>query len=309
MRQSFNLLDASVAFENIAAAMPHSPSIQRSAARHIFLTSATAGALTLAATLAACQREAAPEPTVERAPAATANVKPVEKPTSPQATRHVDPSASVSRGAEAGGAATTATTSTSTTSAVKAAPGDPMKGTFTLADATKGLSGRGELQATIRTDQGDLLCDLYEDKAPITVANFVGLARGTRPWKKDGKWQSTPLYDGTVFHRVVKNFMIQGGDPNKNGSGGPGYEIPDEVWDGAKHDQRGLLCMANRGKDTNGSQFFILDGKASHLDGGYTIFGKCGPDALVEKLASVPVRGQSAVNPTVIKTIDITRKK
>jgi len=85
--------------------------------------------------------------------------------------------------------------------------------------------------------------------------------------------------------------------------------IPDEVWEGARHDQRGLLCMANRGKNTNGMQFFVMDGKASHLDGGYTIFGKCAPDSVVEALASVPVSGDRSLNPTRMDKVVIRRGK
>jgi peptidyl-prolyl cis-trans isomerase A (cyclophilin A) len=141
------------------------------------------------------------------------------------------------------------------------------------------------------------------------VANFVGLARGKRAYKKEGKWIKKPLYDGTTFHRVIKGFMIQGGDPNGNGSGGPGYVIPDEIWANAKHDRRGLLCMANAGPNTNGSQFFIMDGAAPHLDGGYTIFGMCSPDEVIEKLAATEVKGDRAVNPPKIKKITIKRDK
>lgn len=196
------------------------------------------------------------------------------------------------------------------TAEVKPSPDDPLAGKFTLADATKGLPGKGPLVAKISTDKGDLSCALFEDKAPITVANFVGLARGLRPFKQaNGKWEKKPGYDGTTFHRVVKGFMIQGGDPLGTGSGEPGYVIPDEVWEDAHHDQRGLLCMANRGPNTNGMQFFVMDGVAAHLDGGYTIFGKCEPESVIETLASVPVRGDRAVTPPKILKVTIARAK
>jgi len=186
---------------------------------------------------------------------------------------------------------------------------DPLHGKFTLEDATANLAGKGPLVAEVDTDEGKLECDLFDDKAPITVANFVGLARGLRPFKApNGEWTKKPAYDGTTFHRVIKGFMIQGGDPNGTGSGEPGYVIPDEIWPGAKHDSRGLLCMANRGPNTNGQQFFITDAKAAHLDGGYTIFGKCGPDAVIEKLASVEVRGDHSVKPSKIKKVTIKHK-
>jgi peptidyl-prolyl cis-trans isomerase A (cyclophilin A) len=191
---------------------------------------------------------------------------------------------------------------------VPVSPDDPVKGKFTLADAEKGLPGKGNLQAEIKTDKGVLVCELYSDKAPITVANFVGLARGLRPWKNpEGKWVKTHAYDGTTFHRVVKGFMIQGGDPKGTGAGEPGFVIPDEVWEDAHHDQRGLICMANRGPNTNGMQFFVMDGVAAHLDGGYTIFGKCGPEEVVDALASVPTRGERSITPTKIEKVTIKR--
>lgn len=187
---------------------------------------------------------------------------------------------------------------------------DPLHGKFTLDDATANLAGKGALLAEMETDEGKLVCELYDDKAPITVANFIGLARGLRPFKgPDGKWSKKPAYDGTTFHRVIKGFMIQGGDPNGTGAGEPGYVIPDEIWPGALHDQRGLLCMANRGPNTNGQQFFITDAAAKHLDGKYTIFGKCGPDAVIEKLANVPVQGDHSVKPSKIKKVTIKHKE
>ncbi len=186
---------------------------------------------------------------------------------------------------------------------------DPEEGEFTLEEALAGLPEEGQLEAQIRTEKGTLKCELFEDKAPVTVANFVGLSRGLRPFKFKGEWRTRPAYDGTTFHRVVKGFMIQGGDPLGTGAGEPGYVIPDEIWEGSRHDERGLLCMANRGKNTNGMQFFITDGPAPHLDGGYTIFGKCQPDTVIEKLASVPTRGDRAIDPPEIEKVTITRVK
>lgn len=192
---------------------------------------------------------------------------------------------------------------------VPVSKGDPENGEFTLDEATKGLPKDGVLVAEIVTDAGTLSCDLYEDRAPISVANFVGLARGIRPWEKDGKWIKKPLYDGTTFHRIIKGFMIQGGDPAGNGSGGPGFVVPDEIWVNATHDRRGLLCMANRGPNTNGSQFFILDGSAPHLDGGYTVFGECSPEEVIEKLSNTEVKGDRAVKPPKIKKVTVKRDK
>jgi peptidyl-prolyl cis-trans isomerase A (cyclophilin A) len=188
---------------------------------------------------------------------------------------------------------------------------DPAQGKFTLEDATRGLPKTDKLFAEIVTDQGKLKCEMYEDKAPNTVANFVGLARGLRPFKdpKTGVWVKRPGYDDGVFHRIIKGFMIQGGDPTGTGATDGGYVIPDEVWPGATHDRRGLICMANRGKNTNSMQFFIMDGAAKHLDGGYTIFGSCGPDAVIEKLAASEVRGDRAVSPPKIKQVTVRRGK
>lgn len=194
--------------------------------------------------------------------------------------------------------------------AVTPAADDPLHGNFSLADATQGLSGSGPLVGVIDTDLGKLECKLYDDKAPLTVANFVGLARGIRAWKDpDGKWVKKPAYDGTIFHRIIKGFMIQGGDAKGNGSGEPGYVIPDEIWENAMHDRPGLLCMANRGPNTNGAQFFITDARAPHLDRGYTIFGECGPEEMVHKLASVDVIGERPKTPPKIKSIKIQRAK
>ncbi len=192
---------------------------------------------------------------------------------------------------------------------VTPSPDDPVKGVWSLADATKGLPAGKQLVATIETSLGNLECKLFDDKAPITVANFVGLARGIRPWKTpEGTWDKKPAYDGTPFHRIIKGFMIQGGDAKKNGSGEAGYVIPDEVWEGATHDKPGLLCMANRGPNTNSAQFFITDAAAFHLDSSYTIFGECGPEEQVHKIASVEVAGERPTTPVLIKKVTVTRK-
>lgn len=257
--------------------------------------------LALSPFVAACKSGAPPEPesrkegmeVVKSAAAATQTASAKAAPTPPP------PPAPTERKTEAKPVAQ-----------VPVSEGDPVKGKFSLEDATKGLPGQGKLVAEMKTDKGTLECELYSDKAPITVANFVGLARGVRPWKTPGgDWVKKPLYDGTVFHRIIKGFMIQGGDPKGNGSGDPGYVIPDEIWENARHDQIGLLCMANRGPNTNGSQFFVMDGVAAHLDGGYTIFGKCTPESVIESLASSEVQGDRAVNPPKIQKVTIKRVK
>lgn len=193
---------------------------------------------------------------------------------------------------------------------VPVSPDDPLQGKFTLDQALEGLPKEGKLVALMKTSQGSLSCELYEDRAPITVANFVGLARGLRPFKDPaGEWVKKAAYDGTTFHRIIKGFMIQGGDPKGTGGGEPGYVIPDEVWPGAAHDERGLLCMANRGPNTNGMQFFILDGAAPHLDRSFTIFGKCSPPEVIQKLASTKTRGDRAIEPPRIEKVTIERQK
>ncbi|MEA2699704.1 MAG: peptidyl-prolyl cis-trans isomerase [Myxococcales bacterium] len=189
---------------------------------------------------------------------------------------------------------------------------DPAKGNFTLDEATKGVPGKGTLVAVIETTEGKFHCELYEKQAPITVANFVGLARGVRPWKdpKTGEWVKKPLYDGLIFHRVIPGFMIQGGDPLGVGMGNPGYRFKDEIAPDLKFDKPGLLAMANSGPATNGSQFFITEGTPEHLTGRHTIFGLCDPVSLVTKIAGVPKGPRDKpVTDVVIKKVTISREK
>jgi peptidyl-prolyl cis-trans isomerase A (cyclophilin A) len=187
---------------------------------------------------------------------------------------------------------------------------DPMRGSFTLAQAVVGLPATGPLVATIKTSKGELRCKLFDEKAPIAVANFVGLARGARPFKDKGQWVTRAAYDGTTFHRVIKGFMVQGGDPQGTGRGEPGYVFKDELWagNGSKHDRPGLLCMANRGPDTNGMQFFITDASAPHLDRSYTIFGECAPVSVVHAIANVPTDpGDRPQQDITIDKVEISR--
>ena len=132
------------------------------------------------------------------------------------------------------------------------------------------------IHATFQTSLGEIVVKLLPEKAPKTVANFVGLAEGTREWKDPRSGQSVkrPLYDGTVFHRVIPDFMIQGGDPLGTGTGGPGYRFEDELGPDNRFDRPGLLAMANSGPNTNGSQFFITEVPTPHLNRGHTIFGE-----------------------------------
>jgi len=130
--------------------------------------------------------------------------------------------------------------------------------------------------ATLVTSKGAIKVRLLPDHAPKTVDNFVGLATGTKEYKdpRDGKKKSGPYYDGTIFHRVIPEFMIQGGDPTGTGTGGPGYQFEDEVADGPGFTKPGYLAMANAGPGTNGSQFFITEAPTTWLTGKHTIFGE-----------------------------------
>src|SRR5690554_2561817 len=129
------------------------------------------------------------------------------------------------------------------------------------------------IYARINTEKGNIVIELTYDKTPVTVANFISLAEGTNK-SVDKKIAGKKYYDGLNFHRVIKDFMIQGGDPNGNGSGNPGYLFDDEFVDELKHNRAGTLSMANRGPATNGSQFFITHKATPHLDGKHTVFGK-----------------------------------
>jgi peptidyl-prolyl cis-trans isomerase A (cyclophilin A) len=162
--------------------------------------------------------------------------------------------------------------------------------------------------ATIETSMGDIHCTLFPDKAPNTVANFIGLATGKKPWKDPKTEQQVkgkPLYDGTTFHRVIPNFMIQGGDPQGTGMGGPGYSFNDEISD-LKFDQAGRLAMANAGPNTNGSQFYITEAPTPWLDGKYNLFGQCEDLDVVKKIARVPTGdANKPLTPVTIKHIVI----
>lgn len=171
--------------------------------------------------------------------------------------------------------------------------------------------GSGKLIALIQTSMGPLRCQLYEDKAPLTVANFVGLARGLKAWTHPQTNQAQvgkPLYDGLIFHRVIPDFMLQGGDPLGLGMGGPGYQIPDEFGPGLKHDKGGLLSMANAGPNTGGSQFFVTEVATPWLDGKHAIFGECDNLDLIKKIARVDRDAMDRpASPVRIEKISISR--
>lgn len=153
------------------------------------------------------------------------------------------------------------------------------------------------IYAMIKTNKGEILAELYYEKTPMTVANFVGLAEGEIT--NDAKSEGEPYYDGLKFHRVIQDFMIQGGDPTGTGAGGPGYKFPDEIDPSLEHDTAGILSMANSGPGTNGSQFFITHKGTPWLNGKHTVFGKV-------------VQGMSVVDSIeqndVMETVNILRE-
>jgi peptidyl-prolyl cis-trans isomerase A (cyclophilin A) len=172
----------------------------------------------------------------------------------------------------------------------------------------------GAPTAVIDTTAGTLRCTLFEKETPETVANFIGLANGTKDWKNPVSGSTkhgVPLYDGTIFHRVIPNFMIQGGDPAGNGSGDPGYKFKDEIVPTLMFDRPGRLAMANSGPGTNGSQFFITEVPTPHLNGRHTIFGQCDDASVVlEKQIARMARDPSddkPFRPVKIKHISIAR--
>lgn len=180
--------------------------------------------------------------------------------------------------------------------------------------AGSATASAGNPVAVIDTTAGKMRCTLFEKQTPETVANFIGLASGTKDWKNPVSHvtkHNTSLYDGTIFHRVIPNFMIQGGDPAGNGSGDPGYTFKDEIVPTLKFDQPGRLAMANSGPNTNGSQFFITEAPTPHLNGKHTIFGQCDAAtlALVKQIARMAKdpRDDRPFRPVKINHISIER--
>jgi peptidyl-prolyl cis-trans isomerase A (cyclophilin A) len=175
---------------------------------------------------------------------------------------------------------------------------------------TARAAGAEEPEAIINTTVGKMHCTLFPDKAPIGVANFIGLATGTKDWKtvKGATKHGVPLYDGTIFHRVIPNFMIQGGDPAGDGTGDPGYKFKNEVSSDLTFDRPGRLAYANAGPNTNGSQFFITEVATPHLNGGYTIFGQCDEATveLVKQIARMATDPQNNRPFRPVKIIHIT---
>lgn len=171
------------------------------------------------------------------------------------------------------------------------------------------------LTATLATNRGDIVITLFPDHAPKTVRNFVELAEGTKEFKDagTGKTVTRPFYDGLVFHRVIDNFMIQGGCPRGDGRGGPGYSFADEFHPELVFNKPYLLAMANSGPNTNGSQFFVTTAPTPHLNRKHTIFGEVADAdsrAVVDKIGTTKVgRGDVPVEPVVLEKVTITRSQ
>lgn len=207
------------------------------------------------------------------------------------------------------------TRSSSTTKAKSTASKTPTKAKSAATPhvAEKSASDRWDHPIAIfDTTLGKISCQLFPEKAPKTVANFIGLANGTKDWKNPSTGETVhgkPLYDGTIFHRVIPNFMIQGGDPLGNGSGDPGYRFEDEFSPDLRFDRPGRLAMANSGPATNGSQFFITEVQTPWLNDKHTIFGQCDQKSvdLVAKIARAATdpRNNLAGEPVKINHIAI----
>jgi peptidyl-prolyl cis-trans isomerase A (cyclophilin A) len=166
--------------------------------------------------------------------------------------------------------------------------------------------------AQFTTSKGSFTVRLFEKEAPKTVANFVGLAEGSKTWRDpaSGQQVTRPFYDGLVFHRIIDGFMIQGGCPHGTGTGGPGFKFEDEFSPALKHDRAGVLSMANAGPNTNGSQFFITLGPTPHLNNRHSVFGEVveGFD-VVKAIGSVTTgRQDRPIDDVVIETVTIERR-
>ncbi len=167
-----------------------------------------------------------------------------------------------------------------------------------------------QTQVILHTSKGDIRVTLFPTHAPKTVANFMGLAEGSKDYsQRNAKGElAGPFYDGSVFHRVIKGFMIQGGDPTGTGRGGPGYRFGDETHPELQFNRPYLLAMANAGPNTNGSQFFITVGPATHLNRKHTIFGEVADQqsrVVVDAIARTPTRGDRPVDNIVIERVTV----
>jgi peptidyl-prolyl cis-trans isomerase A (cyclophilin A) len=182
---------------------------------------------------------------------------------------------------------------------------------MSIGTAAQNPEEKGPVYATLKTSMGDIIIQLFDDKAPNTVANFIGLASGAKEWSdpKTGEKVKRPLYNGTIFHRVIPGFMIQGGDPLGNGTGGPGFRFADEFHAELKHTKAGMVSMANAGPNTNGSQFFITQKATPWLDGRHSVFGVVVKGQnVVDAIINVPRDSRDRpVKDVVIKEVMISR--
>lgn len=164
------------------------------------------------------------------------------------------------------------------------------------------------IYASFQTNKGDFVAELNYKEAPMTTANFISLAEGNNP-KADEEFKDKPYFDGLKFHRIVEGFVIQGGDPQGNGQGGPGYEFPNETDTDLKHDEKGMLSMANAGPDTNGSQFFITLAPTPQLNGGYSVFGQVVKgQSVVDSIGKVEVNQEQPIEDVIMNSVRILRK-
>jgi peptidyl-prolyl cis-trans isomerase A (cyclophilin A) len=241
----------------------------------------TTGLLLLA--LTACTKEKEKEPATPAKPPETAAARP------PEPTKPPEPAP-----------------------AATPTPSEPAADTGATGFVKMAEEGK-ELFATMETSEGTIKLRLFAKDAPKTVANFVGLATGEKEWKDPATLQMTkrPLYDGTIFHRVIPNFMIQGGDPLGQGVGGPGYTFEDEFKSGRVFDKPGILAMANRGPATNGSQFFITVAATPWLNNHHTIFGEVVKNYdVVDKITKVQRDPRDRpLEPITLKKVTISDKQ
>lgn len=188
--------------------------------------------------------------------------------------------------------------------AANEALGDPYGGRFPLEEALAGLPEEGELRARLVTDAGDVDCVLDLRHAPLTVASFVGLARGLRPFRgDDGQWHTEPFYVDVPWHRAIEGQFVQTGRRGRQTTGG--FLLQDEVSYGDSFDRAGVLAMANTGIEHSGStQFFVTTGPASHLEGEHTIFGQCDGEAVVRQLERQVARGEAT---PMLRSVEISR--
>ena len=174
------------------------------------------------------------------------------------------------------------------------------------------VPGTGKLYARFHTTMGNIVLELEEERAPGTVKNFVGLASGTQEWKDPRSNEikrGVPLYDGTIFHRVIPDFMIQGGDPLGKGTGGPGYRFKDEFHPTLRHATPGILSMANSGPGTNGSQFFITEKATPWLDNKHSVFGRtvAGADLIPQITRTKTGPGDRPLQDVILERVEIFR--